>query len=69
MEMCAEDTLGQTWDCLRESNGEFLPFILMAECFLWIFAIAGGHFGIKEFKKWRKQKKMEKRMKNKWKHD
>ena len=66
MEMCAEDTLGQTWDCLRESNGEFLPFILMAECFLWIFAIAGG---IKEFKKWRNQKKMEKRMKNKWKHD
>ena len=42
MEMCAEDTLGQTWDCLRESNGEFLPFILMVECFLWIFVIAGG---------------------------
>ena len=68
MEMCAEDTLGQTWDCLRVQWRVFTVYTHGGMLFM-DFVIAGSHFGIKEFKKWRNQKKMEKRMKNKWKHD
>ena len=39
MELCSKSTLNETWDCLKESNGEYLPFILMAECFLWLFDV------------------------------
>ena len=66
MEMCAEDTLGQTWDCLRESNGEFLPFILMVECFLWIFVIAGVVNGNQRVQEMAQSKEDGK---DKWKHD
>lgn len=70
MEICAKETVGQSWDCLMESNGELLPLILMLECFFWLFVIVSGHFGFKEFRAWRKRKAIEKRMKrdyeNKW---
>ena len=66
MELCSKSTLNETWDCLKESNGEYLPFILMAECFLWLFVILSGHFGVKEFRAWRERKRIEKQMKNDW---
>ncbi len=70
MDLCTQENLSETWDCLMESNGELLPFILMAECFFWLFIIVSGHFGFKEFRAWRKRKAIAKQMKqdydNKW---
>ena len=32
MEFCAEKTFEDSWNCLVESNGEYLPYIIFAEC-------------------------------------
>ena len=70
MELCAEKTFEDSWNCLKEANGEFLPIIIFAECLWWLFILIGMRFGVLNLRKrWRKRKmrkRMEWEQKNKW---
>ena len=70
MELCAEKTFEESWNCMRESNGELLPIIIFAECMWWLFVLIMMRFGVQSIRtRWRNRKRM-KRLKieldNKW---
>jgi hypothetical protein len=63
MELCAEKTFEESWDCMLESNGELLPIIIFAECMWWLFILIMMRLGVQGIRtRWRKRKRM-KRMK------
>tara|TARA_Y100000034_G_scaffold79745_1_gene95695 strand:- start:562 stop:810 length:249 start_codon:yes stop_codon:yes gene_type:complete len=67
MEFCAEKTIGDSWNCLKEANGELLPIIIFAECLWWLIIMLGMKFGFDSIRKWREKRRMEKRMRQEWK--
>jgi len=66
MDLCAENTIEDSWNCLIESNGELLPVILFAECMWWLLILLGMRFGFQSLRKRLTKKRKEKRVRLKW---
>jgi hypothetical protein len=66
MDLCYSPTLNETWNCLREENGELLPLILFAECMWWIFMLVIMRGIVQGIRRWREKKKLGKRMRQEW---
>ncbi len=66
MKFCAEKTFGDSWDCLKEANGELLPVIIFAECLWWLIIMLGMRFGFQGIRNWWEKKQMEKQMRQEW---
>jgi hypothetical protein len=66
MGFCAESTFNETWNCLREENGELLPLIFFAECMWWIFMLVIMRGIVQGIRRWREKKKLGKRMRQEW---
>jgi len=66
MDLCAEKTFQESWDCIIESNGDLLPMILFAECLWWLIVLLGMRLSFQSVKRWRKRRQIRKEMANKW---
>ena len=66
MELCAEKTFEESWNCMRESNGDLLPLIIFAECMWWLMVMVGMRFGIQNIRKWFTKRRMQKQVKLEW---
>ena len=70
MDFCAEKTFEDSWNCLAESNGEYLPYIIFAECMWWLFILVVMRFGVQRIRTWWRRKQIKKQGKreydNKW---
>ena len=66
MELCAKKTFGESWDCIRESNGELLPIILFAECMWWLIVLLGMRFGVQSIRGWFRERRIRKQQKIDW---
>ncbi len=66
MEFCSKDTLRDTWNCLKEENGELLHIVLFAECMWWIFMLVIMRGMVQGIRRWWEKKKLAKRMKQEW---
>jgi hypothetical protein len=70
MKFCAETTFEDSWDCIRESNGEYLPYLIFAECMWWLCILIGMRLGVQGIRKRLRRKQRHKRLKkeqeNKW---
>ena len=66
MELCAEKTFEDSWNCMRESNGDLLPIIFFAECMWWLFVLGIMRFGVQRIRRWRRRKEMRSRLKIEW---
>ena len=66
MELCVEKTFEESWYCIRESNGELLPYLIFAECMWWIFMLVIMRGVVQGIRRWRERKKVKKRMRQEW---
>jgi hypothetical protein len=66
MEFCAEKTFSDSWNCLKESNGELLPIVLFAECLWWLFMLVLMRGFVQGIRRWKEKREMKRRMKVEW---
>tara|TARA_B100001123_G_C14866879_1_gene850312 strand:+ start:65 stop:307 length:243 start_codon:yes stop_codon:yes gene_type:complete len=66
MEFCAEKTFSDSWNCLKEANGELLPIVLFAECLWWLFMLVLMRGFVQGIRRWKEKREMKRRMKVEW---
>ena len=66
MDLCHSTTFNETWNCLKEENGEYLPIIIFAECMWWLFVLVIMRGIVQGIRRWWEKKKLAKRMKQEW---
>jgi len=60
MEWCATPEVKESWNCLKESNGEYLLPLLIIELLWWICVLFGLRKLFWGFRRWRKREYMKK---------
>ena len=66
MELCAEKTFEDSWACIKDSNGEYLPYIIFAECMWWFFILVVMRFGVQGIRRRLRRKQKQKQLKIEW---
>ena len=64
MEWCVNPEIKESWNCVKESNGEYLLPLLIAELVWWVLVLFGLRKLFWGFRRWRHRKYMEKMKKS-----
>ena len=66
MDLCAEKTFEDSWNCIKDSNGEYLPYIIFAECMWWFFILVVMRLGVQGIRRRLRRKQLKIEWENKW---